>query len=434
MPVTEHYAGITTRPVGLPQDLSAPWIVGKMQRTWGIAAGVGIVLAIIGFVLVGTKSHVGMQAFMRAYLVGFMWCLGASLGCLALLCVQHISGGKWGLVMRRLFEAGSRNIWLVAIMFIPLAIACKTVENFYPWMWFEGMTFHGQHATHVREVYLNYHAWITRAIIFFSGWGLFIYLLNRWSLLQDAPLPSFETSERLRLRFMRLGAGAVLFYAITISLAAIDWVMSLDAVWYSTIYGMIYMAGQALCAMAFCIAVLVMLAKYEPFRSMLRKTELHDNGKLMLAFVMLFTYLSFSQFIIIWSGNLTEEAPWYLARVRNGWRPVIITIFLIHFAVPFLLLLNRSLKKQGPRIAKVAILLVVARFVDLYWQIVPNFRDAAWPSGSFAQGFHWTDIVVPFALAATWISLFFWNLARRPVLPAYHHLVPQILEKSHGAH
>jgi hypothetical protein len=432
--ITEHHAGITTRPAGLPGDLSAPWIVGKMQRAWGIAAGAGIVLAIIGFIFVGMKvPEYGMRAFMRAYLVGFMWCLGASLGCMALLCVQHITGGKWGLVMRRLFEAGSRNIWVVAIMFIPLAIACKTVEDFYPWMW-HNMTFHGEHATHVRAVYLNYGAWLTRAVIFFAGWGLFTFLLNRWSLLQDAPLPSFEASERLRLRFMRLGAGAVLFYAITITLASIDWVMSLDAVWYSTIYGMIYMAGQALSAMAFCIAVLVMLAKYEPFRSMLRKTELHDNGKLLLAFVMLFTYLSFSQFIIIWSGNLTEEAPWYLARVRNGWRPVIVAIFLIHFVVPFLLLLNRNLKKQGPRIAKVAILLLVARFVDLYWQIVPNFPDAAWPKGSFAQGFHWTDIVVPFALAAIWISLFFWNLTRRPILPAYQHLVPQILEKSHGAH
>jgi hypothetical protein len=197
---------------------------------------------------------------------------------------------------------------------------------------------------------------------------------------------------------------------------------------------MIYMAGQALTAMAFCIIVLTILAKEEPYRSLLRKTELHDNGKLLLAFVMLFCYLSFSQFIIIWSGNLTEEVPWYIARVRNGWKPVIITIFLIHFVVPFLLLLNRSLKKTGPRIAKVALLLLFARFLDLYWHIVPNFKDAAWPTGTLANGFHWTDIVVPLAMAAGWIALFFWELGKRPLLPAYHPLVPQILEKSHGAH
>jgi hypothetical protein len=321
-------------------------------------------------------------------------------------------------------------LWLVALMFIPIALNVKVLYS-----WASGdMSFHGQHATHVREVYLNVHAWLIRAILFFAGWGVFAFILNRWSALQDSPLPSYEASERLRLRLMRLGAGGVLFYAVTISLAAIDWVMSLDAVWYSTIYGMIYMAGQALEAMALSIIVLVMLARFEPFRSMLRKTELHDNGKLMLAFVMLYTYLSFSQFIIIWSGNLTEEIPWYLARVRNGWRPVIVTLFLIHFVVPFLLLLNRNLKKQGPRIAKVALLLVIARAVDLYWQVVPNFKDAAWPTGSLMAGFHWTDIVVPFALFALWLTLFFWELGKRPILPAYHPLVPQILEKSHGAH
>jgi hypothetical protein len=373
----------------------------------------------------------GKQHFMRAYLVGFMWCLGASLGCLALLMVQHVTGGKWGLVMRRLFEAGSRNLWFVALLFIPLALSVKTL---YGWTNPDGLTIHGKHATHVREHYLNIPAWVGRAIFYFVSWSALAWVLNRWSLLQDQKFESFEAYDRLRLRFMRVSGGGLLFYAITISLAAIDWVMSLDAVWSSTIFGMIYMAGQALMAMSFCIIVLVALAKYEPFRSMLRKTELHDNGKLLLAFVMLYTYLSFSQFIIIWSANLTEEIPWYLARVRNGWRPVIVTIFLIHFVVPFLLLLNRNLKKQGPQIAKVALLLLFARVLELYWQIVPNFPDAAWPTGSLMQGFHWTDMVVPLAMFAAWIALFMWELAKRPILPAYHRLVPEILEKSHGAH
>jgi hypothetical protein len=247
---TEHQNSITERPAGLPQDLSAPWIVGKMRRKWGIVAGLGGVLAGIGFVFLMQRygSADAKVYFMRAYLVGFMWCLGATLGCMALLQVQHVTGGKWGLVMRRLFEAGSRNLWYAALLFIPLAFSVKVL---YPWTNPSGLTFHGQHAAHVREVYLNIHAWVIRAVVFFAAWGLFIYLMNRWSRLQDAPLASFDASERLRLRFMRIGAGGVLFYAITVSLAAIDWVMSLDAVWYSTIWGMIYMAGQALTAMAF---------------------------------------------------------------------------------------------------------------------------------------------------------------------------------------
>jgi hypothetical protein len=281
---------------------------------------------------------------------------------------------------------------------------------------------------------LNYPAWLGRAIFFFLSWGAITWVLNRWSTLQDRPFDSFDAYERLRLRFMRLSGFGLVFYSATITLAAIDWVMSLDAVWYSTIFGMIYMVGQTLSAMAFCLIILVALAKQEPFRSILRKTELHDNGKLLLAFVMLFTYLSFSQFIIIWSANLTEEIPWYIARVRNGWRPIIVTIFLIHFVVPFLLLLNRNLKKQGPQLAKVALLLLFARVLELYWEVVPNFRDAAWPSGTLANGFRWTDIVVPLAMIAAWTALFLWELAKRPILPAYHRLVPEILEKSHGAH
>ncbi len=437
MATVEHHAptSVVVRPAGLPEDLSAPWNITKLRNTWGIAAGILIAISVIGFIL-ALSSHdpIAKTAFMRAYLVGFMWCLGGSLGCLALLMIQHVTGGKWGLVMRRLFEAGSRIIWFAAILFIPLAIACKTLDNFYPWMWRDGMTFHGQHATHVREHYLNFNAWIARAVLFFFCWWGISLVLNRWSKLQDQKFDSFDAYERLRLRFMRLSGFGLVFYSVTITLGAIDWVMSLDAVWYSTIFGMIYMVGQTLSAMASCLIVLVALAKYEPFRSILRKTELHDNGKLLLAFVMLFTYLSFSQFIIIWSANLTEEIPWYIARVRNGWRPIIVTIFLIHFAVPFLLLLNRNLKKQGPQLAKVALLLLFARVLELYWEIVPNFRDAAWPIGSLAQGFHWTDIVVPLAMIAAWTSLFMWELAKRPILPAYHRLVPEILEKSHGAH
>jgi hypothetical protein len=186
--------------------------------------------------------------------------------------------------------------------------------------------------------------------------------------------------------------------------------------------------------------VLVGLARYEPMKGLLRKTELHDNGKLLLAFVMLYMYLSFSQFIIIWSGNLTEEIPWYLARIRNGWRPVMVFLFLFHFVLPFLLLLNRNLKKHGPRLAIVALLIIFVRYVDLFWHIVPNFADArGWapkgePFGSFLQAISIWDAIIPLAMASIWIALFFHHLRKKPLIPVYHPLVPEILEPSHGAH
>jgi hypothetical protein len=410
--------------------LRAPWIAGHYRKTAGVIGGIGVVIAIIGFVMSANSSDpLALTRFLRAYLVGFMFCCGLTLGSLALLMLQHVTGGKWGLVMRRIFEASSRNLLPLAIMFVPIALGLKYL---YPWATGTGLTAHGEHALHVRHAYLNPSMFILRAVLYFIGWGVFAYLLNKWSLRQDRPFDSPSDANDLRLRFMRLGAGGVLFYAITISLAAVDWVMSLDAVWYSTIWGMLYMVGQALLAMSFSIIVLVIIARYEPMKSLLRRAELHDNGKLLLAFVMLYTYLSFSQFIIIWSGNLKEEIPWYLARVRNGWFPVIVTLFLFHFVVPFLLLLNRDLKKHGPRLMAVAILLVAMRLLDLYWHIMPMFSDLSWPTGHFHLSV-W-DIVLPVALAGIWIALFFWQLGRRPILPAYHPLLPEILEKPHGAH
>ncbi|HUS20258.1 MAG TPA: hypothetical protein VMZ25_11470 [Terriglobales bacterium] len=420
-----------------PEYVAAPWWADHMRKRWSLVAGIAAAIAVVGAVLaLQAGTYVAINHFMRAYLVGFMFCLGLTTGSMALLMLQHVTGGKWGLVIRRQLEAGTRNWWLAALMFVPIALGLKYL---YPWAGGMELSFHGEHAFHVRHEYLNPTMFIGRAILYFLGWGAFIYFFLKWSPLQDVPQASPEAANRLRLRFMRLGGGGLVFYAITISLAAIDWVMSLDPVWYSTIWGMLYMAGQALHTMAFMLVVLIGLARYEPMKSLLRKTELHDNGKLLLAFVMLYMYLSFSQFIIIWSGNLTEEIPWYLARIRGGWRPVMVGLFLFHFVVPFLLLLNRNLKKHGPRLAAVAILIIFVRYVDLYWHIVPNFRDAAgWapPGEAVAGGFSpnlW-DLIVPAAMAATWIALFFYNLTKRPLIPVYHPLVPEILEPSHGAH
>lgn len=419
-----------------PEYVAAPWWADHMRKRWSVAAAIATVLAIAGAVMAlqaGTfeaKNH-----FLRAYLVGFMFCFGLTTGSMALLMLQHVTGGKWGLVIRRQLEAGTRNLPLLALMFIPIALGLKYL---YPWAGGIELSYHGQHALHVRHDYLNTTMFVGRAVLYFLGWGIFIYIFNKWSPLQDRPQASPEEANRLRLRFMRLGGGGLVFYAVTVSLAAVDWVMSLDPVWYSTIWGMLYMAGQALLTMAFMIVVLIGLARYEPMKSLLRKTELHDNGKLLLAFVMLYTYLSFSQFIIIWSGNLTEEIPWYLARIRGGWRPVIIFLFLFHFVLPFLLLLNRNLKKHGPRLAIVALLIIFVRYVDLFWHIVPNFKDAAgWaPQGQAVGRFFLTpwDIIVPVAMASIWVAFFFYHLTKRPLIPVYHPLVPEILEPQHGAH
>jgi hypothetical protein len=415
-----------------PEYLAAPWIANHLRRRWSLVAAISGVIAVAGLVMAfHTGTFVAKQHFFRAYLVGFMFCLGLTMGSLALLMLQHVTGGKWGVMIRRILEASTRNLWLVALMFLGIVAG---IGYLYPWSGkfpYE-LGPHAEHAIHFRRPYMTATWFIVRGVFYFFSWGLFVYLFNRWSLQVDRPPQSEEFYNRLRLRFMRLGGGGLVFYAITITLAAVDWVMSLDPVWYSTIWGMIYMVGQVLLALSFTIVILVMLSRYEPMKSLLRISELHDIGNLTLAFVMLYTYVSFSQFIIIWSGNLPEEVPWYMARVQHGWKPVMVVLVLIHFVLPFLLLLNRSLKRRAPQLAAVAFLIIFARFGDLFWHIIPNFKDVSGLTGHFfLTGF---DLVVPVAMASTWFAFFFAQLTRRPLVPAHHHLMPEILEHSHGAH
>lgn len=418
-----------------PEFLSPPWVAAYRWRNWLIAGGIGAVLSVAaGLMARNDGSFLAKQAFFRAYLLGFVICFGLTLGHMVLLMLQHVTGGKWGLAIRRLLEAGTANIPVMIVMFAPLLIGLKYL---YPWTENGAANFHltepAIKALQFRGVYMTEPWFFARMVFYFVSWGILGHILLKWSARQDQPFSSEEEYNALRLRFMRLSGGGILFYAITVSLAAVDLVMSLDPVWYSTIWGMMYMAGQALHALAFTICVLVLLMKYEPMKSLVRTSELHDIGKLMLAFVMLYTYLSFSQFIIIWSGNLTEEIPWYIARVRGGWKPVIIGLAAFHFAVPFLLLLNRNLKKAPSRLVMVAAWMVFMRAVDLYWHIYPTFDDQNVIKGGHWH-IQWFDVVVPATMFCFWTAMYFWQLGRRPMIPVSHHLVPEILEKSHGAH
>ena len=411
-----------------PEQVAPPASVDKMRRLWFGVAGIGIIVS-MGLFLLNFRAEDGMQHFMRAYLVGYMFCFNLMLGSMALLMLYHVVGGKWGVVILRMLEAGTRTWFVIVLMFVPIALS---LHHLYPWSNPDALDVHGQHAEQLRSAYLNVPAFLGRAAFYFISWGVFIFFFNRWSHFLDRPAPSPEAYNYQRLRFMRLGGGGLVFYAITVTLSSVDWVMSLDPIWFSTIWGMLYMAGQALTALAFVLVVLAQLVKVEPMHSILRKSELHDNGKLLLAFVMLYTYLSFSQFIIIWSGNLPEEIRWYLARTEHGWKPVMIFLVLIHFVVPFLLLLNRDLKKKPSQLAAVATLLLFARVGESYWQVVPNFADASGLTGHFSPNLF--DLVLPIAMAGIWIAVFFYQLGKRPLLPVYHHLMPEILEKSHGAH
>jgi hypothetical protein len=204
--------------------------------------------------------------------------------------------------------------------------------------------------------------------------------------------------------------GGLLLFTLTMTFASIDWVMSLEPHWYSTIYGILFIGGQVLSAWAFVIPVLVRIAERPPFSAYITADQFHDLGKLLLAFVMIWSYFAFSQFLIIWSGNLPEETPWYLNRLRGGWQWLGGAEIVVHFALPFLVLLSRDLKRNGPMLAAVALGVLFMRFVDLFWMIQPAFSP-----GAFAL--HWLDAVTLVGVGGLWLSQLIGQLKTRPVLP-----------------
>jgi hypothetical protein len=377
----------------------------------------GMIIGIAGLVIGAIASFLQPDQFMPSWLIGFMFCLGLSMGCLTLLMMQHMSGGQWGLVSRRVFEAGSRVLPYCVLLFIPIAIF---LPRLYLWARPEAVA--ADEILQHKAPYLNVWFFLIRAAVYFVIWLFCAAYLNRWSAAQDrGELGITEADTR---RFRVISAPGLLAYVVTMSLAAIDWLMSLDPHWYSTIFGFIIVAGQALCALSFAVAILAMLAEAAPMATVLRAGHFHDLGKLMLAFVMLWAYFSFSQFLIIWAGNLPEEITFYLERLRHGWQYVSVLIVVGHFFLPFFLLLSRDLKRRPRLLARVAWFIVGIRLVDLIWLIAPVFSH----EGSFPVSV--ANVALPVGLAGVWLFLFAGQLRKRALVPVNDPYFKEML--AHG--
>jgi hypothetical protein len=383
-------------------DYAVPTETARWQSRSLLVGFAGIVFCVIAGIL-------GLNQFLRGYLIAYMFCLGVTLGCLALLMVQYLTGGFWGLAIRRILEAAVKCLPLLFVLFLPILILR---HHLYAWMSDPAMT---------RENYwyLTQGKWIFRWILYFVIWGLLGYELCRRGDRQDQPIPA-----GLYPRFQGLSGIGLVLYALTVSFASVDWVMSLDPHWGSTIYGLIFLAGQGLSALCFSIIVLTLLTRYSPYREIIKPTQFHDLGKLTLAFVMLFAYFSFSQWLIIWSGNLPDEISWYLHRIRGGWGYIILAIVLFHFALPFALLLSRERKRAGIRLIGLAIFILLMRMVDIYWYVIPNFRDA--------RLFSIWYFAAPIGMGGLWLANFFYNFRQRPLLPLYEPQIENFLHQGSG--
>ena len=371
-----------------------------------------LVVGLVGLAATAVGYFTAEEQFFRSYLLAFTFWIGLPLGCMGILMIHHVGGGTWGFSIRRLLEAGTRTLPLMFLLSLPILFF--GLHDLYEWT----------HQSVVQEddilkqkvPYLNEPFFIARTVLYFAIWGLFTFLLNRWSLQQDQTTATHPTH---RLQVLS-GPGIVIFF-LTATLASIDWLMSLEPHWFSTIFGIIYIIGMGLMAWGFTYLIAVPLSRQEPLQGVITEQHLRDLGTFMLACVMLWAYTSFSQLIIIWSANLPEEITWYMTRLEGGWQYIAYGLLLFHFAVPFLFLISSTMKSKTKLLGTIAAGLVFMRLVDLYWITAPAFTKVHAEKGpsfhSTGITLHWLDLAIPIGIGGIVIALFFAQLKKRSLIP-----------------
>ncbi len=370
---------------------------------------VGVIVSAIALI----AAFLSPAQFFRSYLFAYVFWVGLALGSLAITLLHHLSGGLWGAVIRRVLESGTRTFPLLALLFLPLIPGIGDI-----YIWADQQRVASDTILKHKSLYLNIPFFLVRAVLYFAVWFFLAYLLNKWSRQEDV-----ASTPALQSKFQFLGGIGLLLYGLTATFAAVDWMMSLEPHWFSTIYGLLVIVGQVLSAFAFVIAVASILIQYKPLSDVMSNVQFHDLGKLMFAFVMIWAYLSFSQFLIIWSGNLPEEIPWYMHRLHSGWQFVALLLVLFHFALPFLLLLSRETKKRPRILALIALGVLFMRLVDLYWMVAPEFHQHGLAVSIL-------DFLLPVAMGGIWLAFFFHQLKSMPLIPINDPNLQEVLE--HG--
>jgi hypothetical protein len=382
----------------------------RLERRCLTVGGAALFLSVGG-------AFLNPSRFFQAYLLGYLFWVGIALGCLAILMLHHLVGGRWGFVIQRFLEAGVRTLPLMALLFLPILLGLKDL-----YLWARPEAVAAEEILRHKQAYLNASAFFGRAVAYFAAW---IGTGTILTMLSDRRDQGTETLPLTR-RMLVLSGPGLLLYGVTVSFAAIDWAMSLEPLWFSSIYGVVFIVGQGLAALAFVIVAAVLLSDQEPLRGAITPQQFHDLGNLLLAFVMLWAYIAFSQFLIIWSGNLPEEIPWYINRIGGGWGVLAAILIVFHFVVPFLLLLSRSTKRRAKVLVRVAAAILILRLLDLFWLTAPSFHPRSF-------SLHWMDLLLPVGLGGIWLAAFLWHLKRRPLLPQHDPRFAVLAEPVHGA-
>lgn len=377
---------------GLRND---PAAAASLVRLRTVALAVGVAASAVSAVGI----FVDREQFFRSYLVAYLFWIGVPLGCLAILLIHHVSGGRWGFVIRRFLEAATRTIWPMAILFLPLVAGMRDI-----FIWSRPEVVAGDALLQEKAPYLNVSFFLVRAAIYFAVWIGLSFVIGRLTRRLDE-----SDDERVARGFRVVGGLGIALYGLTVSFAGIDWAMSVDPHWFSTIFGPVVGVGQILSGLAVCILFTAWLRGQRPLKTTLAAGQTNDLGNLTLTFVMLWAYLAFSQLLIIWSGNVREEVPWYLTRMTGGWNVLAVGLIVFHFAVPFLFLLSRSIKRNLPVLARLSAWLLFMRLVDIFWIVAPKFHEAG-------LAVHWLDVTLVLAIGGLWLAFMVHQVAARSLV------------------
>ena len=384
------------------------------RRFMAMSAGIGTAALTIALVAGVVDDRGG---FFNAYLVAYTFWLGLGLGSLGVAVVQFLTGGHWGLVARRIFEAGASTLPLMALLFVPLLFG---LPRLYAWARPQDVA--NDPILQHQALYLNVPLFLVRTVIYLLIWSALALVVRRWSLAQDVR----EDAELALLRLQRFSIVAALVLAITVTFAAIDWLMSLDTDWYSTMYPPMVATAFLLLALAFAIVVVATLAPRSVIGDLATPGVYNNLGSLLLALLMLWAYMSYFQYLLIWAGNLTDEIPWYLRRVTGGWLAVALLLGAFGFTVPFVCLLFRPLKRNPRTLAAIATLIMVMLVVNAFWLIQPPFA----PGGPILD---WLALAALVGIGGLWLAVFAWQLGSRPLLAAHDPRLASALEEARGA-
>ncbi|WP_255603447.1 hypothetical protein [Oscillochloris sp. ZM17-4] len=381
------------------------------MQTIGIGAAViGIALLLVGYFIVGA------DLFFRSYLFGFYFTMGLALGSLGFLMLQHLTGGAWGVTVRRMLEAGALVMPVMGLLFIPIILATLPSTSgaigmshpLYEWAnpavvtpgspEFDPGIYH-------KVPWMSPMFFTVRSVIYFVLWSGLAFMLRSWSVTQDR-----KGNEAVAGRMRMLSGIGLALFVISITFASFDWTMSLDPHWFSSMYGVQYMVSSGLIMLAFLVLMFSQVQDIETFKAHVTIKPFHDISKLLLGFTVLWTYVTYMQYNIIWSGDVAEFTPWYVVRTHGGWLTLVPIMMLFQFFLPFFLLLSRRRKQNVATMAPIAALIILMRVVDISWIVLPAFHE------NIAQ-VSWMHYAALVGLTGIWLAIFAWNIQRVSILP-----------------